>query len=58
MTIGAGLVVIAVSLLLILSPLLTGGNAFMRFVVVAGIVGLCLGLSSLLHGGWDLWRGR
>ena len=39
------------------TPMLIGGQLG-KFVVAPAIVGMCWGLSCLLHGGWDWWRGR
>jgi hypothetical protein len=53
---GAGIVI--VSSILLASPLALGSGGPVKYIVAVGMVGACVGLSSLLHGAWDLWRGK
>ena len=57
-TLGAGLLILACSLGLVLLPLLLGHWSVNRYFVAFGLIGACLGLSCLLHGAWDWLRGR
>ena len=51
-----GLVVFIVSVVLAASPLLMGSGGPTKYVVALAVVGMCIGLSSVVHGLWDLWR--
>jgi hypothetical protein len=51
-----GSAILLASLALIASPLLLGSTGPMKYVVAIGALGACIGLSSLLHGAWDLLR--
>jgi hypothetical protein len=54
----AGLVLVLVSGLLVLSPLLLGRWSANRFIVAFGLIGILLGSSFLLHGAWDWLAAR
>jgi hypothetical protein len=54
----AGGTMAGLSVLLIGSPLVLGSGGPMKYVVAAGVVGACLGLSILLHATWDLLASR
>ena len=54
----AGTSIAAFGATLIISPLALGSGGPMKYVVAAGIVGACLGLSILLHATWDLLVSR
>jgi hypothetical protein len=56
-TVAVGLIVFVVSMPLLFSPMVIGAKVG-RFVVAPAVVGVCWGLSCLLHGGWDWWRDR
>jgi hypothetical protein len=56
-TMTVGIIVFAVCLPLLFSPILLGAKLG-KFVAAPAFVGGCWGLSCLLHGGWDWWRGR
>jgi hypothetical protein len=57
-TVGIGLLLIVVFGLLVLSPLLMGRGSINRYLVAFGLIGVLLGASFLLHGGWDWVRSR
>jgi len=57
-TVGVGLLLIVVFGLLVLSPLLLGRGSINRYLVAFGLIGVLLGASFLLHGGWDWVRSR
>ncbi len=57
-TVGVGLLLIVVFGLLVLSPLLLGRGSINRYLVAFGLIGVLLGVSFLLHGGWDWVRSR
>lgn len=48
-----GLMIIFASSVLTFSPLLLGKGSLNRFIVVAGLVGLMIGGSCVIHGAWD-----
>jgi hypothetical protein len=48
-----GLLLVAGFGLLALSPLLLGRGSLNRFIVVAGLVGVLVGGSCVIHGAWD-----
>ena len=52
----AGLWTFLVSAVLILSPLALGRSDLNRYLVAFGFVGLCVGLSIMLHGLFDWFR--
>jgi hypothetical protein len=54
----AGLVLVLISSLLVLSPLLLGRWSANRFIVAVGLIGCLLGGSFLLHGTWDWLAAR
>ena len=53
-----GLALVVVFGLLVLSPLLLGRWSVNRYLVAFGLIGMLLGASFLLHGGWDWVRSR
>ena len=53
-----GTSIVVLGAMLIASPLVLGSGEPMKYVVTAGIVGACLGLSMLLHAAWDLLAAR
>jgi hypothetical protein len=57
-TVGIGLALVVVFGLLVLSPLLLGRGSINRYFVAFGLIGVLLGASFLLHGGWDWVRSR
>jgi hypothetical protein len=52
----AGLWTFLVAAVLVLSPLALGSSDLNRYLVAFGFVGLCVGLSIMLHGVLDLIR--
>ena len=54
----AGIVLIPVCILLVLSPLLLGRWSVNRYLVAFGLIGCLLGGSFLLHGTWDWLAAR
>jgi hypothetical protein len=57
-TVGVGLLLVLVFGLLVFSPLLLGRGSVNRFIVAFSLIGVLLGGSFLLHGGWDWVRSR
>jgi hypothetical protein len=57
-TILLGLAVFVFGVLVTLSPFLLGRGSLNRFIVVFGLVGVFIGGSCVIHGGWDWLRGR
>ena len=53
-----GLLFVAASSLLVLSPLLLGRWSANRYLVAFGLIGCLLGGSFLLHGAWDWLAAR
>lgn len=54
--VGAGAVAAAV--LLVLAPLVLARSAVNKYIVLAGFLAGCWGLSCLLLGGYDWWKSR
>ena len=50
-----GISLFLICFVLLFSPMLIGAKLG-KFVVAPAIVGVCWGLSCVLHGGWDRWR--
>ena len=57
-TVAAGLLILALSALLILSPLAWGRWDWNKYFVAFGLFGACLGATCAFNGGWDWLRGR
>jgi hypothetical protein len=57
-TVFIGLAVFLTGALITLSPILLGRGSLNRYVVAFGLVGVFIGGSCVLHGGWDWLRGR
>ena len=57
-TILIGLAVFFVGAVVALSPLLVGRGILNRFIVTFGLIGVFIGGSCVIHGGWDWLRGR
>jgi len=55
-TVLIGVAVVALFSSLTLSPLLLGRGSLNRFIVAAGLLGVFVGASFVLHGGWDWLR--
>ena len=51
-----GVVVFLACAALTLSPLLLGRGSINRFIVAFGLMGVFIGASFILHGGWDWLR--
>ena len=49
----AGLMLVLVFGMIVLSPLLLGRGSVNRYIVAFGLIGVLLGGSFLLHGSWD-----
>jgi len=56
--IATGAVVMPVGVLLVCVPLLLGQGSLNRYIVVAGLLCAFVGASLMMHGTWDLIRGR
>jgi hypothetical protein len=54
----AGVWGIVVSAALMTSPIFTPKRGIEKYMVAAGFLGVCWGLSCLMHGAWDWWRGK
>ena len=57
-TVGVGAMLVVVFGLLVFSPLLLGRGSINRYIVAFSLIGVLLGASFLLHGGWDWIRSR
>jgi|KBSMisStandDraft_5_1062788.scaffolds.fasta_scaffold2627032_2 hypothetical protein len=57
-TLLAGLALILICGLIVLSPLLLGRSSANRYLVAFGLIGILLGFSFLLHGTWDWLAAR
>jgi len=57
-TVLIGLALFFAGALVTLSPILLGRGSLNRFIVVFGLVGVFIGGSCVIHGGWDWLRGR
>jgi hypothetical protein len=55
-TVAIGLVVVLLCGGLALSPLLLGRGSLNRFIVAFALMGVFIGASFVLHGGWDWLR--
>jgi hypothetical protein len=53
-----GALLVVVFGLLVFSPLLLGRGSINRYIVAFSLIGVLLGASFLLHGGWDWVRSR
>ena len=53
-----GLILIAVSNLLIFSPAVLGKRDPAKYLVAFGLLAALCGASAILHGGWDWFRHR
>jgi hypothetical protein len=49
---------VLVSVGLMASPVVLGEWPVNKYVVAVGFLGVCWGLSCLMHGAWDWWRGK
>ena len=57
-TVFIGLALFAAGALVVLSPLLLGRGILNRYIVAFGLIGVFIGGSCVIHGGWDWLRGR
>jgi hypothetical protein len=57
-TVGVGALLVVVFGLFVFSPLLLGRGSINRYIVAFSLIGVLLGASFLLHGGWDWVRSR
>ena len=57
-TVAIGVGVFVVGALVTLSPLLLGRGSLNRYIVVVGLMGVFVGGSCVIHGGWDWLRER
>jgi hypothetical protein len=54
----AGLLGVILSSVFMASPIVLGEWSINKYVVALGFLGACWGLSCLMHGAWDWWRGK
>jgi hypothetical protein len=57
-TVAVGALLVVVFGLLVFLPLLLGRGSINRYIVAFSLIGVLLGASFLLHGGWDWVRSR
>jgi hypothetical protein len=53
-----GLWGVIISAVLLASPILLPKLGVEKYAVAVGFLGACWGLSCLMHGAWDWWRGK
>ena len=56
--VGVGVCGLVVSAALMISPIVLPKIGVVKYIVAAGFLGACWGLSCLMHGAWDWWRGK
>lgn len=53
-----GLILFGAGATMVLCPFIWGRSGVNKYVIAFGFVGATWGLSCIVHGSWDWWRGR